>query len=48
MDPITILGISLACIVAGEAALTKMYVVVSRRLRQRERERASSLVSDTM
>ena len=48
MDPITILGISLACIVAGEAALTKIYVVVSTRLRRREQERASSLVSDTM
>lgn len=48
MDPVTILGISLACIIAGEALVTKIYFVASTRFRRQPPEPVSSLVSDTM
>jgi hypothetical protein len=45
MDPLTIAGLSLAAIIAGEALLTKMYIVF--RIRNRQQEFVSSPVSDT-
>lgn len=48
MDPVTILGISFACILAGEALLAKIYVVASKRFRQLPPEPVSSQVSDTI
>jgi hypothetical protein len=47
MDPITIIGISLASVVAIEALLTKIYIIVKTRNRSRLQEIASSPVSDT-
>jgi hypothetical protein len=48
MDPVTILGISLACIIAGEALIAKIYIVVATRFRRQPQEPVSSPVSDTM
>lgn len=48
MDPITILGISLASIVAGEAVLAKAYFMIRKRFQTQEPEHVSSQVSDTM
>lgn len=48
MDPISILGISLATIVAGEAILAKMYSVWRAKFRPPEQETVSSPVSNTM
>lgn len=47
MDPVTILGISLACIIAGEALIAKIYTIVSLRLHRQEPDVAPSLVSNT-
>lgn len=46
MDPISVLGISLAAIIAGESLLIKVYTVV--RARRQQREVVSSQVSNTM
>ncbi len=48
MDPVTILGISLACIIAGEALLAKIYTVVMFRRHRQEQAVVPSQVSDTM
>lgn len=49
MDPISILGISLASIIAGEALLAKIYTIVNtRRNRLQPPEFVSSPVSNTM
>lgn len=47
MDPISILGISLATIIAGETILAKMYTVIRTKYRSRQQEFASLPVSDT-
>ena len=45
MDPISILGISLATIIAGEALLVKAYILFKHRFQQRKP--VSSQVLDT-
>ena len=45
MDPISILGISLATIIASEAILVKVYILFKHRFQRPEP--VSSLVSDT-
>lgn len=45
MDPVTIVGISLASILVGEALLVKVYKIVTKR--NREPEVVSSQVLDT-
>lgn len=47
MDPISILGISLAGIVVGEAILVKMYTLVRTKLRHPQPELVSLPVSNT-
>jgi hypothetical protein len=47
MDPISILGISLATIIAGEAILAKVYIVLRTKDRPPQPEFASLPVSDT-
>ena len=47
MDPVTIVGISLACIVVGEAILTKIYRLIFFRLHRQEQGVVPSQVSNT-
>ncbi len=47
MDPITILGISLATIIAGESLIVKVYSLIQARRARSQQEFASLPVSDT-
>ena len=47
MDPISILGISLASILAGEAIIAKIYILYQTRVRPPKPEFASLQVSNT-